>query len=518
MILLGNIPQELKQKKQWVGWHLINNRKVPMCASTFKAAQSSNPETWSTFDQAVEAYKQKRWSGIGFVFNKDYVGIDLDHCIDNGRINEFGNKVLSKLNSYTEYSPSGTGIHIIAKGDIPRALKTDKIEIYNTGRYFTVTGRLIQQRRLIRPVDVSHYYPVNQMPLSVKEKLEQMKPGNVDNTLTSLAGSLYKKGASGEEVFLFLKEKANQAGHDDTALKRICSSVKRYHPKGEYNGFARMERTQEEERKPIEVFTPASHIGTYKRKFYGEEPVSETVPTGFSTVDSFTDGYTKGSVWVVGARPGIGKTSFCVAAAFRLLEAGKRVVFFTTETTWKSVFNRFVSLGTGIDFRKIKSGQLDPGEQTILEQYLRKFESYRLFIIDKAQPRSGEVAEKISELRPDVFFFDHIHRVESRREQRRLDIGDFILALNNIARDNNCAGVIGAQLNRAADYELPRLSHLKECGQLEEEAHIVVLLSNVTAEGEIKRLDFAKHREGQLKVLEFKFEGNTAQFKESIDA
>jgi len=321
-----------------------------------------------------------------------------------------------------------------------------------------------------------------------------------------LALRLKRDGAGPESIRAFLRKHGYRAPERPDDIERIIKKL--YSPK------TSVVREANEEGKHIEVYTPATHLSKYTRKFYGKEPIPETLPTGFPSFDRFTDGYTKGSLWVIGARPGVGKTSFCITTAHRLLETGKRVVFFTTETTWKSVFNRFVSVGTGIDFRKIKSGQLDSREQTIFEQYISKFQTYPLFIIDKAQPKSREVSQKISELRPDVFFFDHIHRIESRREQRRLDIGQFILELNNIARENNCPGIIGAQLNRAADYERPRLIHLKECGDLEEEAHIVVLISNITSDGSLKRVDFAKHREGELKTLEMAFEGKTTQFKE----
>ena len=271
-ILINNIPKELKDKRQWVGWSLINERKVPLCPTTYKAAQSSNPDTWGTFAEALAAYKAKQWSGLGFVFNKDYVGVDLDDCVNNRQLNPFAKDVLSKCNSYTELSPSGTGIHIICKGEIPRAMKTDEIEIYNTGRYFTVTGQLLQGRRQIKPVDLQSFYNCkDRVPDSqtTEERLRNLKPGNVDNTLVSLAGSLFRKGFSYQEVYLFLKEKANHAGHDDNALHRVCSSVQRYHPQGRDYGFVPMER-EAEELKPIEVFTPATHTKEFLNRLSGK--------------------------------------------------------------------------------------------------------------------------------------------------------------------------------------------------------------------------------------------------------
>lgn len=149
--MFSNIPNELKELNQWVLWARVprGNRdaKVPYSVNGFPA-RTNDSRTWSSYEATVDAYMTdpERYSGIGFVFtDKDpYCGIDLDHCINGGEIDEWANNILKQLDSYTEYSPSGTGIHILAKGKKPTAkCKKGLFEIYEKGRYFTVTGQQI---------------------------------------------------------------------------------------------------------------------------------------------------------------------------------------------------------------------------------------------------------------------------------------------------------------------------------------------------------------------------------------
>jgi len=81
--------------------------------------------------------------GIGFQLGDSYTGIDLDDCRDarSGDIEPWAREIIRQLDSYTEISPSGTGIHILAKGTLPpRGRRKGPVEIYSGGRYLTMTG------------------------------------------------------------------------------------------------------------------------------------------------------------------------------------------------------------------------------------------------------------------------------------------------------------------------------------------------------------------------------------------
>jgi putative DNA primase/helicase len=83
------------------------------------------------------------YDGIGFIFSPfdPYCGIDLDYTDDPAKF-ERQQLIYSNFNSYSELSPSGKGLHIICKGEVPAGRKREKIEVYSSGRYFTFTGAL----------------------------------------------------------------------------------------------------------------------------------------------------------------------------------------------------------------------------------------------------------------------------------------------------------------------------------------------------------------------------------------
>lgn len=139
MLRVENIPSELKKLKQWVCW---DSQKIPRNPYTGKNAQSNNPETWSDFETAVQAVSKYRFLGVGFMFAPPYFGVDLDHCLDQNK-QDFVDEFVETLQSYTEISQSGNGIHILCKGTLPSGQRRKGgVEMYQDGRYFAMTGNL----------------------------------------------------------------------------------------------------------------------------------------------------------------------------------------------------------------------------------------------------------------------------------------------------------------------------------------------------------------------------------------
>lgn len=146
------IPQELKERPQWVCWREEVRKgkatKVPVNVHTGRKAAVNRPETWANFNEALTYYREHQGQGIrglGFVLTQDdpFVFIDLDRCIepDTGALQAWALKIVERIGSYTEISPSGQGLHIIAKGSLPpNGRKKGQVEIYDQGRYMTMTG------------------------------------------------------------------------------------------------------------------------------------------------------------------------------------------------------------------------------------------------------------------------------------------------------------------------------------------------------------------------------------------
>ena len=139
------IPEELRQRPQWV----VHKKKVPYTPSTNKRALTTDLMTWSSFEEAMAAYRAGGCDGIGFVFCSadPFTGIDLDKCRnpETGELTPDACDILDDFKgAYTEVSPSGEGIHIIVRGKLPeKGKRREWIEAYTQDRYFTITGRAL---------------------------------------------------------------------------------------------------------------------------------------------------------------------------------------------------------------------------------------------------------------------------------------------------------------------------------------------------------------------------------------
>lgn len=157
------IPEELKKLKRWVNWKLeerTNNKgekkwTKPPYKSTGEKADITDINILDTFYNVCNATHNGRgFKGIGFVFTgeDEYVGIDFDHVIDEqGNVDPDIKNWIEKFSSYTEYSQSKKGLHIICKGKKPdKKCRKGNIEIYSQGRYFALTGDVYNRRSEIR--------------------------------------------------------------------------------------------------------------------------------------------------------------------------------------------------------------------------------------------------------------------------------------------------------------------------------------------------------------------------------
>jgi hypothetical protein len=151
------IPEELRERPNWVVWRLerranrsgvVKPTKPPFNARTGRLARTNDPATWSTFAEAVAAL-EKGFAGIGFCLAPPYVGVDLDGCRVNGTDEEWATAIVDELSSYTELSPSGRGLHVIVKGELPDGARQKDlggehrgVGLYDSarGRFLTMTG------------------------------------------------------------------------------------------------------------------------------------------------------------------------------------------------------------------------------------------------------------------------------------------------------------------------------------------------------------------------------------------
>lgn len=150
-VLFENIPQELRDRPQWVLWRYEERNgkpeKVPFVAGELRHARTNRSSTWRSFKTAVAAYQERPdyFSGIGYVFADDdpYVGGDMDNCIVDSKLSDFAREHLPM--TYAEISPSGSGIKFIARASGTYSRHKPNGELYSSSRFFTITGRVLDQ-------------------------------------------------------------------------------------------------------------------------------------------------------------------------------------------------------------------------------------------------------------------------------------------------------------------------------------------------------------------------------------
>lgn len=258
-MMYHNIPEELRKLNQWVCANDCS--KVPMQARNPFPASSTNPATWSSFEEAVGAVEAGFYDYIGFVFNDNgIVGIDLDDSISHGRASPLATEIVEACRSYTEVSKSGTGLHIFVRGDIPFKGKNNLagVEIYKTARFFIMTGDVCFDRPVVNnqpALDyiVDKYFPETRESKSttvtpriynpewdcpkgskrirVKPHYPTIPDGCRNICLTSLAGMMHSIGYTKGQIYRELQYANSTACKpplDDGELKSICNSVTRY--------------------------------------------------------------------------------------------------------------------------------------------------------------------------------------------------------------------------------------------------------------------------------------------------
>lgn len=241
-----NIPEELKRVNQWVCWQ--GEAKIPKNPSNGQNAKSNDKKTWGTFEQACKACDTFGFDGLGFMFAPPYFGVDLDHCIDNV---DFVDEFVETLQSYTEISRSGNGIHIICKGKLPDgSRRKGGVEMYSEGRYFICTGNIYNAKYTeikdcTESVKILHnkYLPTSVPKAEIKKQviIDLDDAEIIDKARNCKSGSLFTMLYAGEWEGLFPSQSeadlalCNQlafwTGRNEAQMDRIFRSSGLYREK-----------------------------------------------------------------------------------------------------------------------------------------------------------------------------------------------------------------------------------------------------------------------------------------------
>ena len=220
-----------------------------------------------------------------------------------------------------------------------------------------------------------------------------------------------------------------------------------------------------------------------------------------------------GKFLVLGAEPSVGKTALALQCAWHWSTAGK-VGFFSFETDPETLFDRLISGFVGIPMENIKTGRISRREWDRVCQATQAITTRKLEIISAAGMTVSDIRAKIMEAGYKVAIIDYLQIVSSRGSSRYEQVTNISIDLHTLAQSLGVTVLALAQLSRTEEERAPRNSDLRESGQIEQDADVIMMLQlekRSRPEGP-RKFFVTKNKEGQLFQMMLTFDGKHQTF------
>ncbi len=294
-----------------------------------------------------------------------------------------------------------------------------------------------------------------------------------------------------------------------------------------------------------EKFTHIKEIltGAFDRidELHREKGKLRGMPTGFAELDNLLGGFQKSDLIILAARPSVGKTCFALDIARNAaIRYKKNVGVFSLEMSKEQLVDRLISAEAGVDMWKMRTGRLSEASEDFprIGHAMSELAESSIFIDDFANTNIMELRTKARRLQMehglDMIVLDYLQLMEgtsgkgASSDNRVQEIAQISRALKGIARELNVPVLALSQLARAVELNkpaIPKLSHLRESGSIEQDADVVMFIYRKSAdrnydinslteeEKHAAEIHIAKHRNGPTGVVNLYFDGNTVSFK-----
>ncbi|MBR7032292.1 MAG: replicative DNA helicase [Clostridia bacterium] len=213
---------------------------------------------------------------------------------------------------------------------------------------------------------------------------------------------------------------------------------------------------------------------------------SKGTSSGFSALDNVIVGLFDSDLILVGARPSMGKTAFAMNIATAVAEKTKKAVcVFSLEMAAEQIVTRMLSSDALVDSYKMRSGKLDPEEWQAIAHSASKLANLNILIDDTAGISIGQIRSKMRRIKnPGLVVVDYLQLISAdeggrRQENRVNEVGAISRGLKQLAKEIGAPVLCCAQLSRSPESrpdKRPMLSDLRESGQIEQDADIVLFL------------------------------------------
>lgn len=251
--------------------------------------------------------------------------------------------------------------------------------------------------------------------------------------------------------------------------------------------------------------------------------------TGFKCLDRCLWGLQKSDLVIVAARAGVGKTAFALNVISHAgLEAKKKIAFFSLEMPKNQIVERLFSINTEISNSDLKAGRVTNKFKAV-EQVKKNLQDSKIFIDDQSNNTVQSMLLKAKRLKRkeglDLVVIDYLQFIKPQEKSgnRFQDVGEIARGLKSMARELNVPVIALCQLNRQLDNEdrEPTLADLRESGEIENNADIVMFLNRKSGRAEeVKYIDLiiGKFRNGALRTIRMTYKGDCFKFAEKEKA
>lgn len=534
---LSLVPTELKQRKQWVLWKLVERNgkptKIPFQPSG-EPASSTGRETWSAFKSVIDSLDG--YAGAGFVFDENdcYVGIDLDGCVDpkTNQVEQWARQVIVRLASYAEISPSGTGVKIFGssavrwphrkKVELPYAAVCDKqpaIEVYDAGRYFAVTGKRLKGMVDVMPVD-EHFdwladtygmrhvaavvdgsgvrleTPIAERAAKYLAKMEPSVSGQGGHNRCFQAACVLVMGFSmtESEALSLLRHEFNPRCTPPWSEAELLHKVRSAASQPGSRGYLRDANPQDwsriripsSYREPVKsedkTETSGPRITTMRDAAAAYMSMLASgkqtlVDTGIPEVDyAIGGGVAFGEMVVVAARPSHGKSAVALQMSHTMSANGLPVAIVSEEMSSLALGKRTIQFATSTSEEHWKTSA-DAVQLDIARHFRARAEVTIIESCGSVDTACSEIEKLVVSGGVKVAIIDYAQLLQAKGNGRYEQITRVSQSLRMLASRLQIIVIVLAQLNREIEKRktfTPMSSDIKETGQLEQDADVII--------------------------------------------
>lgn len=226
----------------------------------------------------------------------------------------------------------------------------------------------------------------------------------------------------------------------------------------------------------------------------------------------------EGKFVILGAEPSVGKTAFALQCAWHFAKEF-RVGFFSLETSPDELFDRLMAYAVGIPMRNIMKSKLTNTEWDRVATASQDVVARNLDLVQASGYTTADIRAKILERRYQVIIVDYLQLVSSRGSGRYEQVTNVSIDLHNIAQGLNVMVLALSQLSRSEDNRTPRNSDLRESGQLEQDADVIMMLhlEDKAKPAGKRKLTITKNKVGECRQTELVFDGKFQAFAHPKD-